>query len=89
MRKKYDDLTLKDIEKLFDSEKLCMLDENLEWPCKKGCKFQFDYGGAGCCFKVAFLNHLWDFLTEKKDIELTDESGEWEIIIPDEILGEK
>lgn len=90
MKKKYDDLTIKDIEKIFDANKLCMLDENLEWPCKKGCSFHFDMGGAGCCFKTAFYNHLWDFLYNNEHVKVEeDEDGDWAIEIPDEILEEK
>lgn len=88
MKKKYDDLTIGDIEKILESKGLCKKDENGEWPCRNGCNFHFEQYGVGCCFKVAFFNHLWDFLESNEKIKLTDESGDWEIDIPDEILEE-
>lgn len=90
MKKKYNDLTIKEIESILeDTLMLCRLDENLEWPCKKGCKFHFDVGGIGYCLKHGFLSMLYDTIKENQNenLKLDDSGDEIMIEIPDNIIG--
>lgn len=72
--KKFDDLTLLEAENLIQCR-----DENNECLCKKGCPFNI----PPCfCSKNMFLSTLFDYCKEKGI--LTDESGDWEIILESE-----
>ena len=90
MKKRYNELTIEEIKAIIEDKcMLCRLDENLEWPCKKGCKFHFNVGGVGYCLKNGFFSMLYDTIKENQDEDLKiDDSGDEIMIeIPDDLLG--
>ena len=63
MKKRYDDLTIAEIENLIKCK-----DKNGHWLCKRGCPFYYDL----MCFERGFFNHFWEYCTSKNLVSEED-----------------